>query len=183
MKKLIMTIDKNTATKLLPFIITILLFACKEKQNEKTANLKESSSNRSVAIQVTMEGKTHSILQKNIVPKDVRFESDTLQFLFYAEDNPFQLNLNLTSTDITNKGSAIYAIPEANATNSSVDLNFFNGERRGKKMNRRIVFRKGTINIQKLTKNKLEMTFKGEGGGMMDRKNSFPVSGKVNVSY
>ncbi|RPD96625.1 hypothetical protein EGM88_09690 [Aureibaculum marinum] len=183
MKKSLNVINRIATIISFTLFILVLLFSCKEKHNEKTSNINKSSINSDVAIQVTMEGKTHSILQKNIVPTNVQFKSDTLQFLFYAEENPFQLNLNLTSTDIVDKGKAIYTIPEINTPRIKVDLNFFNGEREGKKMNRRIIFRKGTINIKELTKNKLEMTFEGEGGGMMDRKNSFPISGKVNVSY
>ena len=168
-----------------PLIILVLLCSCKEKQNEKTANLTGSITDKNVAIQVTMEGKTHSILQKNILTKAVNFEYDTLQFLFQAEDNPFQLNLNLANTDIINKGNATYLLPEADSGNVIIDLNFFNGKREGRKIDRRIVFRKGTINIATLTKNKLQISFEGEGRPMMDFKNSFPISiyGKVNVSY
>ena len=168
---------------MLPYILLILVCSCKERQDEKTANINGIISGKDVAIQVTMEGKTHSILQKNILAKEVTFDNDTLQFLFRAEGNPFQLNLNLTNTDIINKGNATYVLPEADTHKVTIDLNFFNAKREGAKIDRRIVFRTGTINIEELTKNKMQMTFEGEGWPLLNRKNRFPISGKINVTY
>jgi hypothetical protein len=130
-----------------------------------------------------MENQTHTLDQKDINPVGVTFKNDTLQFVFYTNDAPFKLNLNLNNTDIINKGSATYTIPEANAEHTTVDLNFYNAKREGKSANRRIVFRKGTIHIKKLTKNTLQMTFDGVGGGMLDFDNNFPITGQVNVTY
>tara|TARA_R110002073_G_scaffold279026_1_gene442925 strand:- start:180941 stop:181462 length:522 start_codon:yes stop_codon:yes gene_type:complete len=170
---------------ILTFTILFLLISCKEtvKQNSDAETLKNTINEGNAAVQVRMEGKTHMLQQKDLNPIKGIFENDTLQFVFYTNDNPFQLNLNLNNTDLINKGSATYNIPEANAMKTKVDLNFFNTERAGKRMNRRIIFRKGTVTIKQLTKNNLQMTFEGEGGGMMDSGNNFPISGKVNVSY
>lgn len=50
-------------------------------------------------------------------------------------------------------------------------------------MNKRILFRKGTISISKISENKLKMAFDGEGSGIMEDGKTFPISGKVNVNF
>ena len=50
-------------------------------------------------------------------------------------------------------------------------------------MNKRIIFRKGMITVQKLTEHKLEMTFEGEGSGITEYTKTFPITGAINVSY
>lgn len=161
-------------------MLVLLIVSCKENQTKETANLSKQSS--TYAVTATMEGKTHKLEQGELLP-DIKtvFNRDSILLLFRGEDNPFQLNFNLTHTDILAKGAGSYTIPEANAGKAMVDLNFFDMERDAKRINKRIVFRKGTIQIQKLTENKLEMTFEGTGSGMLDSKNSFPVSGKINA--
>ena len=138
-----------------------------------------------MAIEVNMEGKTYSILQKDIIAKEIDFEKDTLELMFRAEYNPFQLNLNFTNSDIMTKGSTTYSLTGIDNHKSDINLNFLNTERKGRTIDRRIVFNKGTITIEKLSKNELQMTFDGEASPMMDFKNenSFPVSGKVDVNY
>ena len=123
------------------------------KQTEQDVASSTTKLTGTYAVEVTMENQTHTLDQKDINPVGVTFKNDTLQFVFYTNDAPFKLNLNLNNTDIINKGSATYTIPEANAEHTTVDLNFYNAKREGKSANRRIVFRKGTIHIKKLTKN------------------------------
>lgn len=168
-------------------VVTILIFfiSCKEKHNEKTADVSGSVTNGNVAIQVTMEGKTHSISQKDIIAKEVNFAKDTLELMFRAEGNPFELNLNFINSDIITKGSGTYSLTGTDNHKSGINLNFLNTERKGRTIDRRVVFNKGTITIEKLSKNELQMTFDGEASPMMDFKNenSFPVSGKVDINY
>ena len=135
-------------------------------------------------VTLTMEGQTYTMEQKDINPQTtVNFEDDDLKFVFYTNESTVSINLNLTETDILNLGSAAYAIPEVNLGKVKVDLNFFNQERQSSRTNKRIVFRKGEIQIEKITKNELVLTFKGEGSGMMDRENSFPIEGSINIAY
>lgn len=186
---------KTITIKILSYIIivvmsTILFFSCadnaksaKNSFNESTDISKTLVDNKNVAIQVQMEGKTHTILQRDLNPNRITFENDSLQFVFYTNEHPFKVNFNLNNTDIINKGTASYNIPEANALKTKVDLSFFNNAREVKSMNKRIIFRKGTISISKLSNRQLQMTFEGEGSGVMEYGKNFPISGKVNVNY
>lgn len=159
-----------------------LLFSCKNaEKKEVAASTGELSGN--FAVEVTMENKVFHIEQENLLPVKRTFAKDTILLLFRADENPFQLNLNLTNTNILDKQKAEYKVPGVNSGNIKVDLNFFNADRNVKRTNKRIVFKKGIITIKKLTANKLEMTFTGEGSGMIERDGNFPISGKINASY
>ena len=173
----------NSYNYFLCFLIAgTLFFSCKNDQKkEVAASTGELSGN--FAVEVTMENKVFHIEQEDLLPVKRTFANDSILLLFRADGNPFQLNLNLTHTNILDDQSAEYSIPDANAGKIKVDLNFFNADRDVKRTNKRIVFKKGTISIKKLTANKLEMTFTGEGSGMIERDGNFPISGKINASY
>jgi len=163
-------------------MVGTLLFSCKNaEKKEVAASTGELSGN--FAVEVSMENKVFHIEQEDLLPVKRTFANDSILLLFRADGNPFQLNLNLTHTNILDDQSAEYSIPDANAGKIKVDLNFFNADRDVKRTNKRIVFKKGTISIKKLTANKLEMTFTGEGSGMIERDGNFPISGKINASY
>jgi len=167
-------------------ISMVIFFSCKENSKEYSSDLNSSHSEIAMsdaAIKVTMEGKTHQIQQKELNPVNITFENDTLQFVFYTNDNPFKLNFNLNNTGILEKGTATFKIPETNSEHTKADLNFFNRNRDVKSMNKRIIFRKGMITVQKLTEHKLEMTFEGEGSGITEYTKTFPITGAINVSY
>ncbi len=164
------------------FMGTILLVSCKNVQKKDVADSTGSLSGN-FAVEVTMENQVFHIEQENLLPIKQTFANDSILLLFRAEGNPFQLNLNLTHTDVLDNQSGEYSIPDVNAGKIKVDLNFFNADRDVKRTNKRIVFKKGTIVIKKLTENKLEMTFTGEGSGMIERDGNFPISGKINASY
>ncbi|WP_347374484.1 hypothetical protein [Aequorivita sp. Q41] len=169
---------KNT----LKYLVLLLLISCNENQKKEVATLSESTSN--YAVELTMEGEVFRIKQENLEPiKKTVFKKDSILLLFWEDGNPIKLNFNLTHTNILETGVATYTIPEVNSPKIKVDLNFYNAARDVKTMNKRIIFRKGTIAIKKLTASELQMTFEGEGSGMMERGDSFPISGKVNVSY
>ncbi|MFC5625858.1 hypothetical protein [Algoriphagus winogradskyi] len=135
-------------------------------------------------VTLTMEGETHTLEQKDLNPQtDLDFENDDLKFAIYTNEGRVSVNFNLTKTGILGKGPVVYSIPEANQKEIKVDLNFFNQDRESSRMNKRIIFRKGEIQIEKLTKNQLVFTFKGEGSGMTERGDSFPIEGSVNMTY
>jgi hypothetical protein len=163
-------------------LLTLLLFSCNENSS-KSASTSIVKDNSNAAVAVTMEGMTHTLLLKELNPVKTTFVNDTLQFLFYTNENPFKLNFNLHNTDIIQKGSATYTIPDVNARKVKVDLNFFNSDRNVKRTNKRIIFRKGTIRITKITEHELHMTFEGEGSGMLEYGKNFPISGKVNIRF
>jgi len=136
------------------------------------------------AVEVTMENEHFTIEQNNLEPTlKTIFTNDSIQLSFWEDGNPIKLNFNLFNTNILEKGSVAYIIPEVNADQQMVDLNFYNKDRDVKRTNKRIIFRKGTINIAKLTNHALQMTFEGEGSGILEYGKNFPISGKVNVTY
>jgi len=163
-------------------MVGTLLFSCKNAEKKEVAD-STGELTGNIAVEVSMENQVFHIEQENLLPVKRTFAKDTILLLFRADENPFQLNLNLTNTNILDKQKAEYKVPDVNSGNIKVDLNFFNADRDVKRTNKRIVFKKGTIIIKKLTENNLEMTFTGEGNGMTERGGNFPISGKINVSY
>lgn len=162
----------------------VYVFSCKNKQESNSKSItfsEETSENASVVIQ--MEGKTYTIQQHDLQPIDIDFKNNKLQYVIWQDGNPVQTNVNFSDVVLKETGTATYKIPEDNSPHIKIDLNFYNAERDAKTMNKRIIFRKGIIEIKQLTENKLQMSFDGEGGGMMDRTNNFPITGKLNVLY
>jgi hypothetical protein len=130
-------------------------------------------------VSLTMEGETHILDDLDAIHCKASFENGKIQYLFRKDGNPVSLNLNFTTQAILEKGSAVFEIPDANAGKVVIDLNFFNQDRDSSRTNKRIIFRKGTIRIEQLTRHHLEMSFEGEGGGMTERSKSFPITGKI----
>ncbi len=175
---------------LIAVISILFLSACTGKSKSNTNRMdvqneisKTELQNEKFAVMVEMEDKTFTLHQKELVNNILTIKNDTLQFVFYGNENPFKLNLNLNNTDILKQGSATYTIPDINQPKVKVDLSFFNNERDVTSINKRIIFRKGTINVTKITENKLEMTFEGEGSGALEYGKSFPISGEVSINY
>jgi hypothetical protein len=176
---------------LIAFCILLNISSCNEAKNENTTTTNESPSvtdkpkNSSAAVQIILDGKLYEIKNDELRKDMVTFVSDTIQFVLWNEDYPVRLNFNLHNTGILEKGAAIYTIPVAYSLSSGVivDLNFYDKQREGKARNKRVVFKKGEIQITQLTKNKLEMSFAGEGNGLMETTPDFPISGKVNITY
>ena len=169
---------------LIAIICFVFVINSKNKQENTTQlvnNSIEKTSNAAVVIH--MEGKTHTIQQANLQPITIDFKNNELQFVIWEDGNPVQTNINLSDIVLKEKGTAIYNIPEANSPAIKIDLNFYDQNRNVSRMNKRIVFRKGTINIKALTEHSLIMTFDGEGGGMMKSKESFPIKGSININY
>jgi hypothetical protein len=131
---------------------------------------------------ITMEGATHELHDLNWTNSTVTLEGDEIRFYLTEDDNPVSLNFNLANTAILQAGSGSYRLPEANQGEATVDLNFFNRNREGKRMHRRIVFNEGTIEIAELTSNSLRMTFEGAGHPLMADE-TFPIAGSVNVRF
>ncbi|RAI90189.1 hypothetical protein [Algoriphagus yeomjeoni] len=135
-------------------------------------------------VTLTMEGETYTLEQKDLNPQtNLDFDNDDLKFAIYTNEGRVSVNFNLTKTGILGKGPVFYSIPEANQESVKVDLNFFNQDRESSRMNKRIIFRKGEIQIEKLTKNQLVFTFKGEGSGMTERGDLFPIEGSINMTF
>ena len=125
----------NSYNYFLCFLIAgTLFFSCKNDQKkEVAASTGELSGN--FAVEVTMENKVFHIEQEDLLPVKRTFANDSILLLFRADGNPFQLNLNLTHTNILDDQSAEYSIPDANAGKIKVDLNFFNADRDVKRTN------------------------------------------------
>lgn len=157
--------------------------SCKDSHQQPSALVLSEANVAKAAIILTMEGKTYTMEQKDLVPQKLKFETDSLLYAFYTNDSPVSLNFNLFNTGILENGNVVYTIPEANSGKVKVDLNFFDKKRDASRINKRIIFRKGSIHIKQLTKNSLQMDFKGEGSGMTERSATFPISGSINVSY
>jgi hypothetical protein len=174
---------------LIAFCITLLLFSCKDSKQEKstdnTAQVEAKQINSSAAVQIILDGIIYEIEYDELRKDMVTFVNDTIQFELWNEDYPVRLNFHLINTGILEKGAANYSIPMAysQATGVIVDLNFYDKQREGKIRNKRVVFKNGEIQITQLTKNKLEMSFAGEGNGLMETTPNFPISGKVNIRY
>lgn len=173
-------------TRILLLIGMFTLFiSCGEgttKTKVETATV-HTNTQADYAVEVSMEGKTLVLKQGQLAP-NIRYRAqDTLQFLVWSEDQPLKLNLNLNNTNILEHGEATYTIPDVNSPKVKVDLSFFNLDRDVKRTNKRIIFRKGTIQITKINEHELHMTFEGEGSGVLEYGKNFPISGEANFSF
>lgn len=164
------------------FLVLVVIFSCKEVSENPNVTL-VNETNIGYAVSVSMEDETFRIAQENLESPIVVIKKDTLQFSLWEDGNPLQLNFNLNNTAILSSGSATYAIPDVNAPKIKVDLSFFNKDRDVKRTNKRIIFRKGTIHITKITEHELQMTFEGEGSGILEYGKNFSISGNVKISY
>ena len=169
------------------FLLVVIIcsaIACNNKKSEEiTANTLSSNANSKSEIVVEMEGKIYTMKQQDLAPIHLNFEQDSLLYALYTDKDAVSVNFNLTHTNILKEGEAHYTLPDVNKGPIKVDLNFFNKERDSKNMNKRIIFRSGTITIKEITKTTLHMSFKGEGSGMMEYGKNFPISGEVNITY
>jgi hypothetical protein len=162
----------------------VCLFSCKNKQDDNAQSIKVSTENTSnAAVVISMEGETFKIQQEDLQPINMDFQTNKLQYIVWQDGYPLQTNVNFSDAILKENGTATYKIPEDNSPNIKIDLNFFNEDRDASRMNKRIVFRKGIINIKKLNEHALIMTFDGEGGGMREREVSFPIKGSININY
>ena len=79
------------------------------------------------------------------------------------------------------QGAVNFQLPDANKGGVVVDLNFFNRDRPGRRMGKRILFDEGTIDIEEVSTTSLRMSFKGSGHPLMDDDTRFPIEGSVTV--
>lgn len=164
---------------IIALLIATTLISCKE------ANTKDSlASNNNFAhvMSIEIDGQTHNFKTIDWQRSIVDFDEDKIRIELREVDNPVSLNLHVHDMDILEKLSSDYKLPDANKTSSTIYLDFFDRERKGKVSNRRIQFKNGEIKIKKLSKEKLEMTFNGEGNGMMESGDLFSIKGSVNVN-
>tara|TARA_B100001059_G_C17514835_1_gene417709 strand:- start:6 stop:521 length:516 start_codon:yes stop_codon:yes gene_type:complete len=164
-------------------VVLVLFISCKDKSAKlDTASALENASSIS-ALVLKMEGKTYTMEQEDLVPIIINFEENVFQYSIYTNRSPVQLNFILKDSTILRSGSKTYQIPECNRETIKVDLSFFNKNRNSSRINKQVVFKKGTIQIEEVTKHKLVMSFNGEGSGVTDSKNSFPITGSIQITY
>jgi hypothetical protein len=134
-------------------------------------------------MEIMLEGKRYVTERVDPRSSHANHVDDQIQFLFWNSTDPVQFNLNIHK-DVLAKGSGTYIIPEANFGKVMVDLNFYNSDREvTSKLNRRIVFTSGKIEIIEVTDHTLVVNFEGEGRGLREKDVRFPISGSVNIDY
>lgn len=138
-------------------------------------------------ITLTIDGNTRTFAANQREADAVDWDAHPVKLLFRKQTGPqettqFEINLNFYESDIFQKVPITYTLPEANLEAVVIDLNFFDYERETKsRLNKRLVFREGTITIHELTREKIHLEFDGLGGEMMNREVLFPISGRVVV--
>ncbi|MCB0494213.1 MAG: hypothetical protein KDC93_17540 [Cyclobacteriaceae bacterium] len=160
----------------------VLLFSCSGSKSggEETATQQDATN---AEMKVSLDGTLYVTERVDWQSSHANDVDDQIQFLLWNSEDPVQLNLNINKQVIA-KGPATYTIPDDNQPNILIDLNFFNAESKAeKRMNKRVLFRKGTIEFIQISDHALQMKFEGEGSGMMERDVSFPIFGEVNVTY
>ena len=164
---------------LIAMLITITLISCKEA---KTKDSLASNSSSTLIMTVEMEGVVHNFKSIDWSRSTVDFGTDVIHIELLEEGNPVSFNLHVHDMGILEKSSGDYTLPDDNKTGPTIYLDFFNKEREGKPANRRIGFINGEIKINQLSKDKLEMIFDGEGNGMLETSDLFPIKGSVDVN-
>ncbi|NNK75727.1 MAG: hypothetical protein HKP42_06650 [Maribacter sp.] len=155
---------------ILTLFIAITLLSCKE-----------SNTNSASVMTIEIDGVTHHFKTIDWSRSTVDFGTEVIHIELLEEGNPVSFNLHVHDMGILEKSSGDYTLPDDNKTGPTIYLDFFNKEREGRKANRRIGFAKGDIEIKQLSKDKLDMTFNGEGNGMMETGDLFSIKGHSNV--
>lgn len=166
------------------FFILILTWQSKESSANMLI-LNTMNNNVFGFFEITMEGKTYSLSHLNKDQSKFEFDENKIKFAWYDSEFPIEINITLTEEAVVKgkKNSVTYSLPEANQPAILVDLNFFNKTRESSRINKRILFRKGEIVIEEITKNSLKLQFNGEGSGLRENNLSFPIKGYLNVSF
>lgn len=170
-------------------VSVLLLINCKNSNKTYATDLTQTHQSKitsKAAVLLNMEGETFTMSQDDLNPQQkLDFENDKLQFNIYTNKSTVSINFNLNKTEALKNVPVSYTIPEANSGPIKVDLSFFNKNRDvEKRTNKRVVFKKGTITVSKLTKNSLKMEFNGKGCGMTERSDvQFPISGHINITF
>jgi hypothetical protein len=166
------------------FFILILTWQLKES-SANILILNSMNNNTSGVFEITMEGETYRLSHLNIEQSKFEIDENKIKFTWFDSEFPIQINITLTEDAVVKgkKTSVTYSLPDANQTAILVDLNFFNKTRESSRINKRILFRKGVIVIEEVTKNNLKMQFDGEGSGLRENNMSFPIKGFLNVSF
>ena len=166
--------------------IFILALTCQSKAssgNKMISNL--INKNTSSVFEITMEGETYSLSKINKEQSKFEFDEDKIKFTMFDSEFPIEINITITEDAVIKgeKTSVTYSLPDANQPAILVDLNFFNKTRESSRINKRILFRKGDIVIEEITKNSLKIQFNGEGSGLRENNTNFPIKGFLNVSF
>ena len=156
---------------ILTLFIAITLLSCKE-----------SNTNSASVMTIEIDGVMHHFKTIDWSRSTVDFGEDKIHIELLEEGNPVNLNLHVHEMSILEKSSGDYKLPDDNKAGPTIYLDFFDKEREGKPANRRIGFTNGEIKINQLSMDKLEMIFDGEGNGMLETGDLFPIKGSVNVN-
>jgi hypothetical protein len=167
-------------------VLFILALTCQPKEsfgNDLISN--PINKNTSIVFEITMEGETYSSSNINKEQSKFEFDENKIKFTLYDSEFPIEINITITEDAVIKgeKTSVTYSLPDANQPAILVDLNFFNKTRESSRINKRILFRKGDIVIEEITKNSLKIQFNGEGSGLRENNTSFPIKGFLNVSF
>jgi len=173
------------------FISTLLCLACmgKSEKNEPNTTVVGSAKETKEAIKntrkgfitYTMEGKTYKYDNINWKKSKIKNEED-LRLRILQSQLP---NVEFKFPEIRkalSKGEGNFKIPDLNRGLKQLQLKFFDETRVvDNRLNKHIVFRKGEIQA-KLSGNNFTMSFTGEGGPMVDKTITFPISGSININ-
>ncbi len=182
-----------------PLLVSVVLLLCacnsetssngkstgsnpESEQPVASANADAAASAAGGYVELSMEGATHRLDKINWTDSKVTFEDEQIGFYLTDDESPIKFNLSLAKTDILQTGSATYVLPASNSSTIKVDINFFNEDRPGTRMKKRIIFSEGTIEVKQLTDHSLKMTFSGAGHALME-KAKFPIEGTVDLSF
>lgn len=131
---------------------------------------------------ISMEGQTWDLSDFDRRRSKAEIVDGDFRFYLASEASPIEINFNLPTAGSLDSGSAVFVLPRDNQDRAAVDLNFFNKDRAGSRMKRRIIFDEGTIEITEISTEQLRMTFKGSGHPLMD-PTRFPIEGAIDAGF
>lgn len=143
-------------------------------------------------IKLTANGKTLNFNQFSGKKSDINFKSNTAKYRFYITDKrkeyvQIELKNNALYTNATNEyftpSMFVLDIKDTDAVKkmmqSNIQISYHN-----KDTDQRYFSGKGTMKVQKLTDNKLQLTYKGQGyDGDYRMKKFIPMEITVNIAY
>jgi hypothetical protein len=131
---------------------------------------------------VAMEGETLTVPKVDWRVSTIENVEGERRYMLMADGSPLTLNLNVKDGAIPASFPATFTVPADNNPNIRIDLNFFNTERDSKRMQKRIIFSEGTIEVRAMSDTALDISFNGRGHPLMKNKEMFAIEGSANAA-
>lgn len=132
-------------------------------------------------VAVNMEGARLAISQVDWQVSRIETIDGELRYELRGAESPLTLNLNVRQDAVPTRFPATFTVPDDNIPSVRIDLNLFNRDRDSRRLQKRIIFSGGTINVRAMGPDGLDISFSGSGHPLMANSEIFPIEGHATV--